>query len=392
MKKALINASVASMIYKFNMDNINLLEQCGYKVDIACNFGNENPMNMDEVKKFENLLKNKNIKIYKTDCPRSIFSFKKILNTYKELKKLAKEGNYDLVHTQSPIGGVICRLAFRNRRNLGTKIIYTAHGFHFYKGAPKLNWLVFYPIEKICSYFTDILITINNEDYKLAKKKFHAKKIIYVPGVGANLNKFDKPSIYISEKRKKIGIGDKDVVLLSVGELNNNKNHKVIIRALGYIKKENPIIIKQIKYLICGQGEQYENLKKLIKEEKLEDQVQLLGFRTDMEDIYRMANIFVFPSVREGLSVALMEAMWCGLPVICSRIRGNIDLVDKHGGIMFDTSNVLDAKSAIMKMIKIDTEKRNRMGSYNKKKVENFSTEKVNKKMLLIYSRTYAGE
>lgn len=392
MKKALMNASVASMIYKFNMDNINLLEQCGYKVDIACNFGNENPMKPDEVKKFENLLKNKNIKIYKTNCPRNIFSFKNIFNTYKELKKIAKEGNYDLVHTQSPIGGVLCRLAFRNRRNLGTKIIYTAHGFHFYKGGSKLNWLIFYPIEKICSYFTDVLITINKEDYKLAKKNFHAKKIVYVPGVGVNPNEFDKPSIHIGEKKKKLGIRDKDVVLLSVGELNDNKNHRVIIRALGDIKRENAINLREIKYLICGQGEQFQDLKKLVEQEKLEDQVQLLGFRTDMADIYKMANIFVFPSFREGLSVALMEAMWCGLPVICSRIRGNIDLVDKRGGIMFDASNVLEAKNAIMKMIKMDTEKRNRMGIYNKKKIKNFSIEEVNKKMLLIYSRICTGE
>lgn len=174
--------------------------------------------------------------------------------------------------------------------------------------------------------------------------------------------------------------------------MNDNKNHRVIIRALGDIKRENAINLREIKYLICGQGEQFQDLKKLVEQEKLEDQVQLLGFRTDMADIYKMANIFVFPSFREGLSVALMEAMWCGLPVICSRIRGNIDLVDKRGGIMFDASNVLEAKNAIMKMIKMDTEKRNRMGIYNKKKIKNFSIEEVNKKMLLIYSRICTGE
>src|SRR5699024_9702226 len=103
------------------------------------------------------------------------------------LQKLANSESYDIVHTQSPIGGALCRLAFRKNRKRGTKIIYQAHGFHFYKGGPISNWIFFYPIEKVCSYFTDTLITINHEDYELAKKKFHAKEVVYVPGVGIDL-------------------------------------------------------------------------------------------------------------------------------------------------------------------------------------------------------------
>lgn len=192
MKKALMNASVASMIYQFNMNNIDILEELGYQVDVACNFGKENPMKETEIAKFKKNLIDRGIKIIETDCPRNPFAFRKLLSTYKQLKNLADTETYDLIHTQSPIGGALCRLAFCKARKKGTRVIYTAHGFHFYKGAPLKNWFIYYPIEKICSYMTDVLITINKEDYERAKRRLHARKTAYIPGVGINVKKIQE--------------------------------------------------------------------------------------------------------------------------------------------------------------------------------------------------------
>lgn len=329
MKKALMNASVASMIYQFNMNNIAILKELGYRVDVACNFGKENPISEKEIFDFREILKEKQIKIIETVCPRSILAVGKMIATYRQLRECAGKEHYDLVHTQSPIGGVVCRLAFRKARKHGTKVIYQAHGFHFYKGAPIINWLIFYPIEALCSYFTDVLITINQEDYKLAKRKLHAKKTVYVPGVGLDMSKFHQTKVQRDEKRTELGITSDEFVFLSVGELNENKNHATVIRALGNLKKETDIT--NIKYLICGKGDNKKTLETLIRELDLSGQVKLLGFRKDVSDIYKVSDAFVFPSFREGLSMALMEAMCCGLPVACSSIRGNVDLIDETG-------------------------------------------------------------
>lgn len=377
MKKALMNASVASMIYQFNMNNIDILEELGYQVDVACNFGKENPMKETEIAKFKKNLIDRGIKIIETDCPRNPFAFRKLLSTYKQLKNLADTETYDLIHTQSPIGGALCRLAFCKARKKGTRVIYTAHGFHFYKGAPLKNWFIYYPIEKICSYMTDVLITINKEDYERAKRRLHARKTAYIPGVGINVKKIQEG---VSEKRleirKELGLEKDDILLLSVGELNKNKNHELVIRAISELKDLN------IKYIICGQGPLQEHLKKLAKKLGIGDRLFLLGFRSDVIDVYKSADVFIFPSKREGLSVALMEAMACGLPCVVSAIRGNEDLIDKEGGELFDCNSVTSCRDAIKNSLFLDW---NKKGEYNKETINNFSSLKIKNKMEKIY-------
>lgn len=372
MKKALMNASVASMIYKFNMGNMDILKELGYQVDVACNFGKENPISKKEIQQFRYTLKKREIAVYKIVCPRKIFSAKKIMISYKQIKKLADKGNYSLVHTQSPIGGVICRLAFRKARKKGTKVIYTAHGFHFYKGAPLINWLAYYPVEKICSYMTDVLICINKEDYELAKRKMKAKRVVYVPGVGIDLDRFQgsaygsggkepgpenrsgEASITSAEEkrreyRKGIGVKPDEILLLSVGELNKNKNHIVVIKALAGLASQG----QHIHYAIAGQGEMGEALAAAAKKLGVGSWVHLLGFQEDIAGWYRAADIFVFPSFREGLSVSLMEAMAFGMPCIVSRIRGNCDLIEEgRGGYLFEPGSICQLKSRICCLLK----------------------------------------
>lgn len=391
MKKALMNASVASMIYKFNMSNIEILESLGYQVDVACNFGKENPISQEQIADFKNILNRKDIRIFETTCPRSVIAIGKMIKAYKQLKKIAETEEYELVHTQSPIGGVVCRLAFRKERKNNTKVIYQAHGFHFYKGAPIQNWLIFYPIEKFCSRFTDVLITINKEDYELAKKRMKAKKVVYVPGVGIDLKAYSKVPNQIKDAkqeenlqlRQNIGCQADDILLFSVGELNVNKNHSTVIRALGALNAKG-VCDKQVHYAIAGSGELLENLKKLAKECEIENTVHFLGYRTDVKDWYEISDVFVFPSYREGLSVSLMEAMASGNPVIASRIRGNTDLIDEQGGYLFAPDNVMECEQKIEEALDSNEELKQK-GFYNCNKIRQFDKRIVENTMQQIY-------
>ena len=266
------------------------------------------------------------------------------IKAYKELKKVIDEGNYDIIHCHTPVGAMLTRLAAQDARKKGSKVFYTAHGFHFYKGAPLINWLAYYPVEKYLARKTDVLITINKEDYNRAKKSFKAGKIIYVPGVGIDINKFSKRIGNREEKRAEFGFKHDDFVLLSVGELITRKNHAVVLDALGALKKAGKL--DNIQYVICGRGVLDAELKDKAASLGISNHVHFLGYRNDVSEICNAADIFVFMSLQEGLPVALMEAMACGLPAICSNIRGNTDLIEngKNGEIVENTAiSVADA-------------------------------------------------
>ena len=292
-----------------------------------------------------------------------------------QIKRLVMTEKYDLVHCHTPIAAFCTRLACRKaRKKLGTKVFYTAHGFHFYKGAPKKNWLIFYTAEKLVARYTDVLITMNGEDYALAQKKLRAKKVAYVPGVGIDLSKFGKAEINVAEKRASLGVPEGATLLLSVGELNENKNHSTVIRTL----KD----FENVHYVIAGKGHLEAELLALAAAEGVCDRLHLLGYRTDVAELYAAADAFVFPSYREGLSVSLMEAMATGLPVVCSAIRGNVDLIDEQGGALFDPHSVDACREAIATVLAAD---RAAAGAYNKEKVKEFSTDTVFAAMRLLY-------
>lgn len=251
---------------------------------------------------------------------RAPFSQRNIA-AYKQLKQIIETNHYDIIHCHTPVAGVLTRLAARNSKD--TTVIYTAHGFHFYKGAPLINWLIYYPVERFCAKFTDKLITINQEDYHRANSWSlrNNGKVYYVPGIGIDLEKIQNISTNKLQKKKELGIPNGVKVLLSVGELNKNKNHEIIIRALS--KLDN----KDFIYLICGKGELKEYLKNLAKELGVNDRVKFLGYRKDVLEICKVADLFVFPSKREGLPVSLIEAIACGVPCVASDVRGNRDIL-----------------------------------------------------------------
>lgn len=297
------------------------------------------------------------------------------ITSYKKLKKIIDEGEYDILHCHTPVGAMIARFAAIKARKKGTHVIYTAHGFHFFKGAPLLNWLIYFPVEWVCSFLTDTLITINHEDYAFAKKHMHAKKIEYVPGVGIDLDKFGVSSVNVSEIRKALSIPDDKVWMLNVGELIPRKNQELLIRAIADIS--------EIYLTIAGRGELQEQLENTIRELHLEERVKLLGYRNDISDLCQAADIFAFPSLQEGLSVALMEAMACGKPVICSAIRGNTDLIDSEGGVLFDPHSVAAIRESILSILARD---RMAMGRHNVAKIRHYELSDVLNQMQSVYS------
>lgn len=380
--RALMLASVASMIDQFNMENIALLQAMGYQVDVACNFLHGSTSSKERVADFQKELQEKQIRSIFVPIPRKISAVKEIIASYRQVKRLVEQEKYQLVHCHSPIGGAIARLACRKQRKKGLRVIYTAHGFHFYTGAPKKNWIIFFPIEKWLSKCTDVLITICKEDYERANKCMHAKKIVYIPGIGVDVEKIGVMPKH-EEKRQEIGIEKNDKLLLSIGELNKNKNHEVILRAMEKLKR------KDVHLAICGKGELENYLKQLAKELGIEKQVHLLGFRTDAKEWLTVADIFVFPSFREGLPVSLMEAMAAGLPVVATKIRGTTDLiVPEKGGYLHNATQVENMARSIEKLLD-DSRVREQMGKYNKTVIRGFSTIKVQEIMKTIYEGKY---
>ena len=370
MKKVLFVATVVKLhIMVFHIPYLEWFKKNGYEVHVCARNDYENK---DECKiPFCD-------KFY--DLPFERLPFKKN-NIYvlKELKNIIDINRYDIIHCHTPMGGALGRLAAREARNNGTKVIYTAHGFHFYKGAPIISWLVYYPVERWLARYTDILVTINKEDYNRAKK-FKKVRVEYVPGVGIDTDRFENVKTDKEKKRESLGIGNDEFMILSVGELNKNKNHQMIIKAIARLNN------RKVKYVLCGQGPLKNELIKLSQDLKVEKQVRFLGFRDDVSEIYKVADLFVFPSYREGLSLSLMEAMSSGLPVVCSNIRGNKDLIkDGEGGYLINLDNIEGFREAIKKLVDNDS-LRKKMGRYNTTLVEKYSIDCIIEKMVDLYT------
>lgn len=266
----------------------------------------------------------------------------------------------------------------------GIRVIYTAHGFHFYKGAPFKNWLLYYPVEKLLAHWTHILITVNREDEQFAKRHLRAKKIYRIPGVGIDLDRFQKSAAQrkcLSDKRvfcHKYQIPENAFVILSVGELSRRKNHQDVLNALAGILKDN------MYYIICGQGALQEMLGKQAEMLGVAGHVRLVGFQENVESLYRHADLFVFPSLQEGMPVALMEAMAAGLPCVVSDIRGNRELIDEQGGSLFVPGQIGQMQNDILYFLD-NVALREACGRHNQVKMKRYCADVVEKRMKKIY-------
>ncbi|MCM2138014.1 glycosyltransferase family 4 protein [Vagococcus fluvialis] len=319
MKKVLIVSSVASMIDQFNKDNIKVLQDLGYEVHVATNFDNPGTITNERATQLKNYLTEEKVTFFHVDFDRNPLNVLEFKTAYNQLNTIAENNSYSFVHLHSPIGGIIGRIVFRKRE---AKIIYTAHGFHFFKGAPLKNWLIYYPIEKFFSKYTDVLLTINSEDYEISKKKLKAKKVEFINGVGVDSKKFNKIDDLEKKKLKvKNMFNESDFLMIYVGELSYRKNQLNLIEAMKKIDAE------EVKLLLVGQGDDEKMLKDYVNKSNLNKQVKFLGYRTDISDLMGMTDIVVSSSRQEGLPVNLIEGMCKGKPLVVTNCRGNRDLV-----------------------------------------------------------------
>lgn len=366
MKKLLITSTELMMI-QFLVPHVKYLAENGFHVEIACS---DVGGRMEDVR---NALEGVVDAIHILRLERSPLSPRNFQG-YQDMKKLLAENHYDIIWTNEPVMGVVTRLAANKYRRRGTKVVYMCHGFHFYKGASLPNWLIFYPIERFMSRFCDMIVTINHEDEARAKT-FYCPRVEYIHGIGVNTDRLHNRNEQ-SDIRSELNLSGDDFLVLSVGELNENKNQQVIIRAVAQLKDP------KIHYLLCGKGDQREKLESLAKELGIGDNVRFLGYRKDVVDICHQCDVFAHASRREGISVASLEAMYCGLPLVMSTVRGAEDyLTEGESGFLRDADDV-DGYAEGICQLKENEERRKRFGQRNRKAVLPYAVENVKREIL----------
>ena len=343
MKKVLITTTTPYMIRQFLLNDISLLIKLGYKVEVGTNFKKFGIMSDEALSSLFNQLKMMNVKINQISFTNKIYDFKQLMKSYNEMKALLNYEHYDIVHTHTPIAGFITRIAYKNSSLFPKcKMIYTAHGFHFFEGNKRSANFVFKVMEQYAARYTDSIITINNEDY-LAASHFRLKDngtVYKIPGVGIDVDKIKK----ITGNKEKLCddecIDLNSFLLISVGELRKRKNHEMIIRII-------PNLPQNVHYVICGTGKFRNELESLADKLHIKDRVHFLGFRTDVIEIIKSCDLFVFPSYQEGLPVSLLEALAAGIPCFASNIRGNADLLENNIDCLFEVDNDLELTNKI---------------------------------------------
>lgn len=363
-RKILVVATTDNMIWQFLIPHIKHMQSLGNTVECACNksgfwfdeLKDKYGFVMHEITSARNPLHPKNIK------------------GYKQLKKLVMDEKFDLIYCQQPVGGLLGRL-------VGSKckipVIYTAHGFHFFKGAPLKNNLIFKPVEKWLAKKTDVLITINDEDYQNALK-MKAKKVYKINGIGFDNNKYKTKTENRDDFRKELGISD-EFVILTVAEFIKRKNYNTMLKTIAQLKNEN------IKFLICGTGRDKKEIESLIEKLQIQDKVQLLGYRKDINSIMNASDIFFLPSHQEGLTLSIIEALNFGLPVVTSDVRGNRDLIDNGvNGFVCNANDYLALADCIKKLMR-DPELMKTISNNNLIKAKNYDIEMVKQELEKIY-------
>jgi glycosyltransferase involved in cell wall biosynthesis len=314
-------AATPSMIRSFNMRNLAILQDLGCDVEVATNTESTGEMSREAYDEFRAALAAINVPCHHIAFERGAGSLQGARDVVRSLRELQRARRFDILHTHQPAASALSRFALRGRVR---RILYTAHGFHFMKGGPRRNWLIYYPLERSLSRFTDVLLTVNEEDESLARRQMHATKVVRIPGVGVDCSRFSTPSptTFAEAVRSDLGLGSDDHLLLSVGELNGNKNHATVIRAVSLLRMKN------LHYAICGTGSERGHLLGLAGQLGIARQIHLQGFQSDIVPYLAAADIAISVSLREGLGVFGLEAMASGLPLVGSAVRGIQDYMD----------------------------------------------------------------
>ncbi|PKM96279.1 MAG: glycosyltransferase family 1 protein [Firmicutes bacterium HGW-Firmicutes-1] len=367
MEKILFTASIDGHLIGFHIPYIKWFNDQGYEVHTASNGNGKIPyVHMKHNIQFE----------------RSPFKFTNIL-AYKQLKKIIEENDYKLIHCHTPMASFITRLAARRVRKKGAKVMYTAHGFHFFKGAPIINWLLYYPIEKLMARYTDCIITMNDEDYNISRNHLAKNNTRFVNGIGVDLTVYKPQTTEKKDQlRKHYGYKKSDFILTFAGELSYRKHQDLLINAISCVKEN----IAGIKLLLAGEGCFYDQYKDQIIKLGLEEYVFLLGKRNDIVDLMMLSDVAVSSSRQEGLPVNVMEGIATGLPMIVTDCRGNRDLVkNNENGYIIGIENTQDFCDAILKLYDSPID-RMRFANNNIEIIKKYSIENTIKEMAVIYN------
>lgn len=369
-KKIMVIATTDNMIWQFLIPHINHLQQFGNKIECVCA---KTGFWFDELRDKHGFV------MHDIDFKRNPFKFNNI-KAYKQLKKLQQENKYDLIYCQQPVGGMMGRLLGKKFK---VPVIYTAHGFHFFKGCPIANRLIYKPVEKWLSKYTDVLITINEEDYQNALK-MKAQKVFKINGIGIDKNKIKVEDFDKAAFRNELGLDADDKVILTVSELNQNKNYITMLQTIKLLVEKD----KNIKFVSCGTGVWTEKIHNYAKELGIENNVIFLGYRKDVGKIMQISDLFLHASYREGLTLSVMEAMSFGLPCVVSNVRGNRDLIsDGKGGYVVEPED-FELFAEKVKEILSNREKYEEFSKFNLKESEKYTVENVKIQLEEIYKGT----
>lgn len=320
------------------------------------------------------------VKPFDSHTYRSIIAFRDNYTAYRNLSKVFKENDIHALHCNTPIGGMIGRLCAKKFH--AKRVIYTAHGFHFYQGAPLINRTVYKLAERIMARWTDAIITMNQEDFEAANKFKLRKggKVYFVHGVGICCKDYEGLPSLRQQKRAELNLEDTDIALISMGDLIPRKDYATAIRAIAMAGDS------RLHYLICGKGPELEKLQALAQELGVAQQVHFLGFRTDVKELLAAADIFLFTTLQEGLPRSMMEAMASGLPCVVSAIRGNVDLVEHgQGGFLYPRRDVVGFTNGIRRLAE-DAALREQMGMYNLQRIRDYDIRVVEQEIRNIYA------
>ena len=370
MPKILFVANIYEHIYSFHIPYLKWLKEHGYEVHVVANeLGDYKIPYADRV--------------IEMGIERSPFKLGNI-KALKQLRNLIDKERYDIISCHTPMGGVLARLAARKaRKQYSLKVIYTAHGFHFYKGAPKKNWLLFYPIEKYLSRFTDAIVTINSEDYEILKSKgFKNKNSYLIHGIGIDPSRLAVDDANANDLRNKLGYKPEDFVLLYLAEFISRKNHQFLIDVLPDVVKEIP----NIKLIFAGRGEDKEKLVSSVEKQGMGDYVNFIGFREDVGNLISISDLGISSSNQEGLGMCIAESLYLKRPVVASNIRGHRDLVHNgKNGFLFS----LDDKKQFVEQVAYmynHPDERREMGEYAAENIGDYVIDNTMKEMIAIYS------
>lgn len=327
MKKVLFIANSDRHIKLCHLPYMKMFQDNGYIVHVATN-------SLEKIPYCD-----KKIDLRLRRNPYSLFN----LIALRNVRKLVKEEKYDIISCHTPVGGFLGRSAVIGRRKkITTKVFYMAHGFHFFKKSGIISWLVYYPIEKFLSRFSDAVITMNEEDYLLASNKFHCD-VYKIHGIG-----LDEERLKLKEKnvRKKLNLKNKYVVTY-IAEISKRK------RQLEFLKKlKKHKIDRDIVFLLIGDSYIKNVDKKLTKYKN----VKYIGFKDNIADYINISDLIISPSSQEGLPQNILEAKYFNKIIIGTNIRGTSDLLSDGSGILVDSldeliDKIVEVKHSDIKLV-----------------------------------------